>query len=195
MTTFTRLGGLAAGEALICMRPMAHHDASSAECLVFAFKDGVLSKLGHDLKLRVGRFSMDVADDASSVSATFDLASLEVVCARANGADAPGALSRGDLTKIHANLYKDVLEVKKHPEARFTSSRVTRDGEAYRVEGALRLHGTERPLSATLRPEGDRLVAEVELHQPDFGIEPFRAPLGVLKVKPSVTVRVAAPKP
>jgi hypothetical protein len=37
-------------------------------------------------------------------------------------------------------------------------------------------------------------VAEIKLHQPDFGIKPFTAALGALKVKPDVVVRVSVPK-
>jgi hypothetical protein len=35
---------------------------------------------------------------------------------------------------------------------------------------------------------------EVTLHQPDFRIEPYRAALGALKIKPDVRVRVRIPK-
>ena len=39
----------------------------------------------------------------------------------------------------------------------------------------------------------DILVAEVSLHQPDFGIKPYSAMLGTLRVKPDVTVVVSLP--
>jgi hypothetical protein len=37
-------------------------------------------------------------------------------------------------------------------------------------------------------------VAEVKIHQPDFGIKPYTAALGALKVKPDVLVRVSVPR-
>jgi len=36
-------------------------------------------------------------------------------------------------------------------------------------------------------------VAEVPIHQPDFGIKPYSAMLGALKVKPDLVVRCSVP--
>jgi hypothetical protein len=45
-----------------------------------------------------------------------------------------------------------------------------------------------------VRAEGDRWVAEMNIHQPDFGIKPYTAALGALKVKPEVMVRISVPR-
>ena len=39
-----------------------------------------------------------------------------------------------------------------------------------------------------------RLVAEVRLHQPDFGITPYRALLGALRVRADVLVSLSIPE-
>jgi len=39
-------------------------DASTAECLVFTEKEGLLSGVAHDLKLRVERFRLRIDDDS-----------------------------------------------------------------------------------------------------------------------------------
>ena len=41
-----------------------------------------------------------------------------------------------------------------------------------------------------LRRNGELWSGESELHQPDFGIRPYTAALGALKVKPVVRVRI-----
>ena len=61
------------------------------------------------------------------------------------------------------------------------------------MTGTLALHGVERQITVQVRPEGDRMVAAVPLHQADFGIRPFSALLGALKVKPDLTVRLSLP--
>ena len=38
------------------------------------------------------------------------------------------------------------------------------------------------------------MVTVVRLHQPDFGIKPYSALLGTLKIKPEVTVRCSVPR-
>jgi hypothetical protein len=44
-----------------------------------------------------------------------------------------------------------------------------------------------------VRREGERLATSVRLHQPDFGIAPYRAMLGALRVKADVVVRASVP--
>jgi hypothetical protein len=41
--------------------------------------------------------------------------------------------------------------------------------------------------------EGDDVVGEVTLHQPDYGIKPYSAMLGTLKIRPDVKVRIRLP--
>jgi polyisoprenoid-binding protein YceI len=173
---------------------MPRYTQDNAEALVFTFKDGLLSKVAHDLKVRVNRFSVDFDAAASKVSAEFDPGSLEVVNAVHDGADDPKALSAADKEKIAAQIQKEVLETGSHPKIQFTSTKLSRrpDG-GYSVVGDLTLHGTTRPISAETRVESGKLVAEVELNQPDYGIEPFKAMMGTLKVKPVVRVRVSIP--
>jgi polyisoprenoid-binding protein YceI len=169
---------------------MARYDASNAEVLVFSYKDGLLAKMAHDLKIRVERFTIEVDDETRAVEARFDPKSLRVVCARKDGRDDPGTLSSGDVQKVHANIEKDVLDVKRHPEITFRSREVVETERGHRVAGDLTLHGQTRPVIAEVIREGEKLRTEIRLHQPDFGIKPFTAALGALKVKPDVLVTV-----
>ncbi|MBC7172657.1 MAG: YceI family protein [Polyangiaceae bacterium] len=173
---------------------MPRYDASNAECLVFSFKDGFLAKLAHDLKIKVSRFEINVADDRSSVEASFDATSLEVVCRRIDGRDDPGGLNKLELMTIHGNIKDDVLAAKKFPKITFRSTEVVAspDGGA-KVKGDLTLHGQTRSISTDVKPEGGRLVTELRLHQPDFGIKPYSAALGALKVQADVVVRLSIP--
>jgi len=172
---------------------MARYDAYNSECLVFTFKEGLLSRLAHDLKLQVERFSIEVDGDRRVV-ATFDPSSIVVKSAMSSGREDPSALSEGDKKKIYDSMIKDVLHVKKHPEIRFQSTEITARGEGYLLVGRLGLHGESRSIRAEVKPQSDRWVTEVVLHQPDFGIKPYTAALGALKVKPNVRVRVSVPR-
>jgi len=127
------------------------------------------------------------------VRAELEAGSLRVVCAMKDGRERPGTLSADDRAKVEENLAKDVLHVRKHPTIRFESRRVERTDAGARVSGELTLHGVTRPLTVQARREGDAWVVETTLHQPDWGIKPFRAALGALKVKPDVRVRLRVP--
>ena len=159
-----------------------------AECEVFTFKEGVLSAIAHDLRIRATRFEVET-DGASFVKATIDPASLRVVCARKGGVDDPRSLSDADKRTIEGNIVNDVLG---RDEIRFASTEVAEEGEGFRVRGDLTLAGKTKPIEFVTRREGARQVAEVTIHQPDFGIRPYRAMLGTLRVQADVRVRVAA---
>lgn len=173
---------------------MPRYTQNDAEALVFTFKDGLLSKVAHDLKIRVNRFSVDLDPGAAKIDAEFDPSSLQVVNAVHDQTEDPKALSDSDKEKIASQIQKEVLETDKHASVKFTSTKLVRrpDG-GYSITGDLTLHGTTRPISAETRVEGARQVAEVEIHQPDYGVVPFKAMMGTLKVKPSVRVRISVP--
>jgi len=173
---------------------VSHFDASSAECLVLTYKEGLLSAIAHDLEIRVSRFEVDVDPETLAVQARFDAASLQVVGALHDGAVQPGALGDADKQKIEHNITADVLHTADHPSILFVSTSVTPEGDGFRIAATLTLHGRSRPLTLLAHPVGDRMVAEVRLHQPDFGIKPYSAMLGTLKIKPDVTVRCAVPR-
>ena len=175
-------------------RAMAKHDASTAECLVFTFKEGLLSKIGHDLKIRVGRFSVEIDDATRAITAELDARSLRVVNAVKDGQDDPHGLSEADKDKIAGQIIDDVLHSNQYPVVRFESTAVTPlDGGGYDISGNLTLHGVTRSISTRTRVESGRQVAEVLIHQPDYGIKPFKAMMGALKVQADVRVRCSVP--
>lgn len=160
-----------------------------ASCFVFSFKEGLLSKLAHDLKFRIDDFTITTNDEGLPTEARFDVRSLALVCQMLDGKE-HGEVSASDREKILENALTDVLDAKHHPEALFVVQSARAEGEGHRVAGKLTLRGKTRELELVSRREGDREVAEVRLHQPDFGIKPFSAMLGALKVRPDVLVRI-----
>ncbi len=182
-----------AGASAIYSEGMPRFDATTAQCHVFTFKEGALSALAHDLELEVGRFVIEVGPD-QAVEARFEAGSVRVLHAIKDGR--PSEMSAGDKRKIEGNIADDVLASRRHPEIRFTAGKVTPSGDGFVLAGELTLHGKTRPLEVRTRAaEGGKQVAEITLHQPDFGIKPFSAMLGTLKIKPDVKVRVTLPWP
>ncbi len=162
---------------------MARYDASTAEILVFTFKEGLLSAVAHDLKLRVSTGTVEV--EGTQVRADFDAGSLRLVAPMKDGAENPTAIPRLVYGEVEKNTAKDVLDAKRYPAITFTSSQIT-DTE---VVGQLTLHGQTREV----RGRRSGRTAEFSLDQRDFGIKPFSAMLGTLKVKPVITVKVTLP--
>jgi hypothetical protein len=164
-----------------------------AHCFVLTKKEGLLSPIAHDLRLRVADF--EIQADSSRIEARFQARSLEVVAAQRHGADAPGLLSDRDKRQIQKNIATDVLQASRYPEIRFLSTRIEANGDGFKVTGDLTLCGRTRSLTATAKRAGPWLESEVVLNQPDWGIKPFAAMLGTLRVQPLVTVRISVPVP
>jgi polyisoprenoid-binding protein YceI len=78
------------------------------------------------------------------------------------------------------------------PERASVEVLVFRD-DGFDARGALALAGRTRDVAIAVQREGARLVAEVTLRQQDFGIAPYRAMLGALRVEAELVVRAAVP--
>ena len=162
---------------------------ATATCEVFTQREGVLAGVGHDLKLSVERFEIDA--DRRKVVARFDAASVRVVAAMRGGNEDPRALSDRDRAEIERNIVRDVLEAHRYPEITFVSTEVL----AGRVRGTLTLHGREMSGEFPFEEADGRCVANVDLDVRRFGIRPYSAMLGALRVAPTVRVVVITPSP
>jgi hypothetical protein len=170
-------------------------DAATADCVVFTYKEGLLSAVAHDLQIRVHGLTISLDDAAWHLDARFDPTSLRVVGVMRGGVLQPDELGEADRRTIEGNIVRDVLEADRHPVVRFTSTAAEARGDALTVSGTLTLHGETRSLVVPVRREANGWIAEVRLHQPDFGIRPYRAMLGTLRVRADVVVRVTIPVP
>lgn len=163
-----------------------------ADCFVYVYREGALSAVGHDLKLRVTGFTIEVGEEPS-VHAELHADSLRVVGVLREGTVDEREPSSRDRKEIEGNIARDVLEAGKYPEITFRSKSVERTGQSARIVGSLDLHGVRRDIAFEARQEGDRWAARVPIHQPDFRIKPYRALLGALRVKPEIVVEVSVP--
>ena len=173
---------------------MQKFDQSSAICWIFTYKEGVLSSLAHDLRINVTSFSISVGGKDHFIDAHFDARSLRVDCAMENGRERPGLLSASDRSDIDNNTIKDVLHTESHPDILLLSSSVRKEEENYLVKASLTLSGRTQEISFGVRKEDSkRYVADVRLHLPDFGIKPFSALLGAIRIKPDILVHIEIP--
>ena len=164
-----------------------------SDCFVYVYREGALSAVGHDLKLRVTDFWIEVGEEPTAVRAEFRTDSLRVVGVLRDGAVDEREPSPRDRREIEENIRRDVLDAARYPLISFRSLSVAKSGEGVRVAGRLDFHGVARDIEFPVRRESGRAMARVRVHQPDFGIKPYRALLGALRVKPDVLVEVIVP--
>lgn len=163
--------------------------SADVDIRVFTFKEGLLSTVAHDLQIRVTRFEVIVDPNTCAVRARMEAGSLEVICAMKDGREDPGALSASNKADIQNNIRKEVLNSAKFASILFESTHVSETA----VSGKLTLHGVTREVRLAVSVEGQRRVGELRLDQRDFGIKPYSALLGALKIQPEVLARISIP--
>ncbi|HEV7861380.1 MAG TPA: YceI family protein [Acidimicrobiia bacterium] len=154
-------------------------------------RSGMASKVGHDLTLEASNWNATVTIDAdpsrSEVKATIEPRSLEVVAAT-GGAKPVSEKDKKDIKNNIAGLLGN-------NSITFQSTSVqAKSDTAATVTGDLSIAGQSRQatLDLTLQPDGTsaRLKGRVPIVQSSFGVKPFSAMMGALKVKDEVEVDI-----
>jgi hypothetical protein len=173
---------------------MQEFNQSTAICKIFTYKEGVLSYLAHDLRINVTSFTILLGGKDHFLEAHFDARSLRVDCAMENGRERPDLLSSRDRNDIDNNIIRDVLHADKYPDSMLLSSSVKKERENYLVKADLTLAGRKKEISFEVRKEdSQRYSADVRLNLPDFGITPFSAFFGAIRIKPHILIHIEIP--
>lgn len=105
----------------------------------------------------------------------------------------PAATLASPKEGLDKNMHK-ALNVTRHPDITFRLSRLepVDEGGTLKGIGLLRIAGVEREVALTIKAQrseaGLTVTGRVPLLMTDFGIEPPKAMLGMLKTDPKVTV-------
>jgi polyisoprenoid-binding protein YceI len=147
---------------------------------------GAAAKAGHDLLIHVTAWeaTLVVADDpdASTMELTADATSLRVQ----EGTGGIQALGDEDLASIHQTIDEEVL---RRQEISFRSTGVEADGDRLRARGDLTIAGNTQPIEFDLvSGEGGKLSGSAVVTQTAFGMKPYSALFGALKVRDEVEV-------
>jgi polyisoprenoid-binding protein YceI len=170
---------------------------SSASLTVRTTKAGLGARLAHDLTLEPESWSGSLAFDeadlaATSVEVTVAAASLAVV--HSSGGVKP--LSDGDRREIARNINEKALLTTKYPDITFRSTAISGELGTFTVTGDLTIAGTTRPidLAVTVGDDG-QVIVRATVVQTQFGIKPYSAMLGALKISDEVEVRATLTLP
>lgn len=159
----------------------------SATLSVRTERAGAAAKAGHDLVIHVTswRATLVIGEDGGdgAVELTADATSLEVI----EGTGGMQALGDDDKANIAQTIDDEVL---RRQPIEFRSNRVERVApDRLAVEGDLTIAGRTEPISFELTVgEDGSLGASVVVTQSDWGIKPYSALFGALKVRDEVEV-------
>jgi polyisoprenoid-binding protein YceI len=164
----------------------------NATLSVHTRRGGAAAKAGHDLVIEVTswRAALEVSEDAqaTSVELEADATSLRV----RKGTGGMQALGDDDKANIEQTIDDEVLK-RRDIVFRSTGAQGAAEPDRISVEGDLTLVGTTRPIAFELAVGDDgTLRATAVVTQTRWGMKPYSALFGALKVLDDVEVVLAA---
>jgi polyisoprenoid-binding protein YceI len=160
---------------------------------VRTYREGLAQKVGHDLIIDVGKWeaAAEVGEDGTLVAVQLDAdpRSLQV----RDGLRGIKPLTDKDRGDIRKTIDETILRGR--PIA-FRSTAVESGDGALTVRGELELAGTTHTASFELTAAADGHVhGTLPLAQSEWGIKPYRAMMGALKVRDTIEVILDVPLP
>lgn len=164
---------------------------SSGVLSIRTTRQGAASKAGHDLRIEVGSWEAEVklgdSPEQSAMTLAADSRSVRVI----EGTGGIKSLTESDKEDIHKTIHKEVL---KGTAIEFRSTEIRgAPGGGLSVRGQLDLNGKQAPVTFDLALADDgRMTGSAIVKQTDFGMKPYSALFGALKVADEVTVAIDA---
>ena len=150
-------------------------DIQRSAITIHVGKAGLLSAAGHDHTIAAPISSGAIRETADPhVEFTVETAKMTVM-------PDPKVDAKTQAT-IQKDMEEMTLETKKFPEIRFSSTRIIKLADGWKVEGDLSLHGVTKPVSLAVKKSGNSYTAHTTLKQTTFGIKPISIG-GLIKVK------------
>ncbi|HKW74632.1 MAG TPA: YceI family protein [Terriglobales bacterium] len=157
----------------VAIRPQQIHQSTIT---IHVGKAGVFSGFGHN-------HTVVAPVDRAEIDPTKMTAMIVVFTKQMRVVDKD--VSEKDLAQIQADMLgPKVLDAQQFPEIIFRSSKIEPAGpQHYRVTGTLELHGMRKEVSFNVTGGPEHYTGTTRLKQTDFGIQPFSAGGGTVKVK------------
>ncbi|WP_425307618.1 YceI family protein [Ammonicoccus fulvus] len=166
---------------------------TDAELVLYTTCEGPAAALGHDLTIVAERWSATLTIGGTpaecALEANVDLTSLDVRESFGGAKE----VSDSDRAEIEHNMAES-LQIAQHPELRFVATEIRgtwRNGGE--VDGDLTLAGQTQPVTLNVVERDGVFRLGGEIRQSAFGIKPYSAMMGALRIVDSVVVGVSVP--
>ena len=153
------------------------------------FREGMAAVVGHDLVIDITRWQGTVSvpqepGGRPQLDVEIDMGSFEV----REGLRGVKPLTDGDRQEIKGQI-AETLRTSNYKRASFESRTVRIQGDGATVDGQFTLVGGTHPLRITVQAKDDRtFTGKAVVQQTAWGIKPYKAFLGALKVRDTVEI-------
>ena len=148
---------------------------------VYTYKAGLLSPMAHDLQISLSRWNLQ--PEGSHWLFQADAAHLEIDGPIVRGQLEQRGITDKDRRKIKNHIQDTILKTQSHPKIIFRGR-----PKNHTLEGELRLKGRIQPITIPLRNDGSLVRGEVEIQPSRWGITPFKALGGAIKLQDRIRV-------
>jgi YceI-like domain len=160
---------------------------------VHTYREGLAQRVGHDLVIDVGQWEATVEVDdrgtPTAIALHADPRSLRV----RDGRGGVKPLTDSDRADIHSVIDGKIL---RGQSIGFQSSGIELAASLLQIQGELTLAGSTRSVTFELELSGDgRISGTLHLAQSQWGIKPYHAFMGALKVRDDIEVALDASLP
>ena len=156
-------------------------DKQKSAMTVHLSRSGILSAFGHDHEIAAPVAGGAVDTAARHVELRVQAGELKVLDSKASEKD------RAEIQETM--LGPEVLDVTRHPEITFRSTRAEQSGAgSWSVHGLLTLHGQTKPVTVQVTEKAGHYVGQARLKQTEFGIKPVRVGGGTIRVKDELRI-------
>lgn len=170
-------------------------DPASGRLVLKTSRTGLGRKAGHDLTIEATGWQADVAVNTadpgqSSAAVTIETGSLRV----RDGSGGLKPLTDADRASIQSTI-GEILLTAEHPVISFTSAEVTGTADAFQISGDLTILGRAHPVTVYGSIGAGRLRGHATVTQSQWGIKPYSAFAGALRLADDIQVEfdIAAP--
>lgn len=151
-------------------------------------RKGAAAKAGHDLRMHVTAWEASLAVGEDPAETTMELTADSTSLRVQEGTGGMQTLGDEEIANIHQTIDDEVLE---RGDIAFRSTEVGGDGSALHVRGDLTLAGKTGPVDFDLALGDDGSIsATTVVTQSDWGMKPYSALFGALKVADEVRVEL-----
>lgn len=161
---------------------------SNGHLYVKTYKDGVAKAIGHDLTLEVTDWQAEVVVDDDPANASVSASASSKAFTVLEGHGGAKALRDKDRVDIIKNIDNKILKTDEHKDFVFKSTGVKAAGDHFDVAGDLTIMGKTSPATMVIDVNGNNAKGTISLKQTDYGIKPFSAMMGALKIKDNVDI-------
>jgi polyisoprenoid-binding protein YceI len=165
----------------------------SSTLRIHTYREGMAQKVGHDLVIDVGEWEAKVEVEAAGIPTAVTLRANPRSLTVREGRRGVKPLTGPDRDEIHSNIDKTVL---RGQSIAFESSGIELAATRLKVHGQLTIAGTTREVSFELELSDEgRVTGRLPVSQTEWGIKPYRAFMGALRVRDDVEVLLEANLP